>query len=369
MQSINERLRALYHVHQQGINAIYDRVKGGEANLDGPHLLHCWEEEYTGAQYKLFFLGQENNTWNGPETDVDGQIGFYEWFEHGKDYNSTYWLAVHYFNELIQGSDTNRLGFVASNVSKYCSQQGKAIKEWEMELVVKEANLLPGELSILQPDIVLFLSGPYYDKAIQLQLGEDVAFEPLVDGIASRELARVSHPLLPPHAYRTYHPGHLSRGKKNNYLQLIAATIKNYDINLVMATYRHLMWELSAEFDLTMEEPGGFPGNASDGFYFYPPQWQWCAIGFEFENNGAGSHFIGICRRESNTPIPETVKTELQDRLPASGDGTAYWPWWQWYDEKDWGEKTMTEILSGEMKVKVRVILHQILRALDAAAI
>ena len=61
MHSINDRLLQLYQEKQKGIDAIYARVKNGKPYLDGPHLIHCWEENYAKAQLKIFVLGQENN--------------------------------------------------------------------------------------------------------------------------------------------------------------------------------------------------------------------------------------------------------------------------------------------------------------------
>jgi len=73
-QRINARLLQLYQSHQAGIDKIYAKEKNGEAYLDGPHLIHCWEESYSRSWYRIFVLGQENYGWMGPSADIDGQI-------------------------------------------------------------------------------------------------------------------------------------------------------------------------------------------------------------------------------------------------------------------------------------------------------
>lgn len=370
MSSINDRLLQFYQQNQKGIDTIYARLKNGDPYLDGPHLIHCWEESYKKAQRSIFVLGQENNGWYRPCNQIQPLLDFYKEFEHGQDYNSPYWRGVHEFNRAVNGADADRFGFVASNVCKYCSKDGGPVTWEEDQFVVQQFNVLPGELTILDPNIVLFFSGPHYDGSIRFQLGGPPAsFEPVIEGIPASEIARVSHPLLPVHAYRTYHPNYLQRGKRWNFIRLIAALIKGQSVDVAVKAYRQQMRELAVEFNLLLEEPPGFPGNIYDGFYFYRPEWQWCWIGFEFEGNGAGSFFYGICRKDSSVPVPGPIQEELLRRLPAKEGSTEHWPWWRWSEHKDWNEKTLEEIVNGTMKEKVRAIVTDLLRRLDGAAI
>jgi hypothetical protein len=370
MLSINDRLVRLYQENQKGIDAIYAREKNGEPYLDGPHLVHCWEESYLNAQHRILVLGQENNSWYGPSDEIQRMIDAYEEFEHGQDYHSPYWRGVHEFNRAVNGAEADRFGFVASNVCKYCSECGGPVTSEEDQFVVQQFNVLPGELGILDPSIVLFFSGPHYDDSIRLQLGGPPAsFESTIEGISANEIAKVIHPLLPVHSYRTYHPNYLQRGKRWNFIRLIAALIKDQSVEGAMKAYRQLMRELAAEFSLLLEEPPGFPGNIYDGFYFYRPEWQWSWIGFEFEGNGAGSSFYGMCRKDSTIPVPAPVQEDLLRRLPAKEGSTEHWPWWRWSEHKDWNERTLEEIADGTMKEKVRAIVFDLLNRLDKAAI
>lgn len=368
-KSINDQLYEHYTRFQEGITAAYSRTKNGESYLDGPHLLFCREEEYARSTYKILFLGQENNGWQGPTDDIDQQVGEYAGFEHARHYkyrHGPYWRAVHTFNDLLNEATADLLGFVASNVRKYCSESGGRISPEDDRFVAEHVNVLPGELAILRPDVVIFFSGPEYDGSIGLQLeGEKLSFEPVVAGIAARELARVTHPLLPKHAYRTYHPNHLRFSRKWNFLQLIIADIKGHSIDNAFSVYQVQMRELATELGLLLEEPEGMAGNTFEGHYFYPSGWRWSCIGFEFEANGAGNFFYGISRKDSATPVPPAIVEMVRGRLPASDGTTAHWLWWRWSEHQQWNEKTVAEILAGKMKDRIRVLIVDMLNRLD----
>jgi hypothetical protein len=45
---------------------------------------------------------------------------------------------------------------------------------------------------------------------------------------------------------------------------------------------------------------------------------------------------------------------------------TETWPYWFWFDEhKDWNQKTFDEIKSGELKMKIKVIVEEIIKKLE----
>ena len=84
--------------------------------------------------------------------------------------------------------------------------------------ITYEYNILEEEIKIINPDIVLFLTGPYYDYYIEKQL-KGVEFK-TVENYGIRQFARVEHEALPKNSFRIYHPVYLRRRSlENNYLE------------------------------------------------------------------------------------------------------------------------------------------------------
>lgn len=82
------------------------------------------------------------------------------------------------------------------------------------------APMLAAEVEILEPNIVVFFSGPYYDEHIKSSFS-GCRFES-VDGFTQREMSRVHHELLPSHAYRVYHPKYMRiRGIEPRFIEYV----------------------------------------------------------------------------------------------------------------------------------------------------
>jgi hypothetical protein len=74
-----------------------------------------------------------------------------------------------------------------------------------------QRGCLTGEVRVLKPTSVLFLTGHRYDSALFDEF-RDATFERVANW-NPRQVARVSHERLPSTSFRTYHPGFLRRGK------------------------------------------------------------------------------------------------------------------------------------------------------------
>lgn len=74
-----------------------------------------------------------------------------------------------------------------------------------------QGDLFISELSILEPDVCVFATGPDYDRVIE-RYYPGVTFEDC--GFDSRTLAMVKHERLPVRSFRTYHPKALRLQKK-----------------------------------------------------------------------------------------------------------------------------------------------------------
>ena len=85
-------------------------------------------------------------------------------------------------------------------------------------------NVINDEINVLKPDIILFVSGPNYDKVIKNSL-IDANFEALSDKFSARQIAKIefkNHNNI----FRTYHPNYLWRNNIDSYFNEIIENIK-----------------------------------------------------------------------------------------------------------------------------------------------
>jgi hypothetical protein len=361
---INQKLIRLYTENEKKIKVISDHFEG---NLDGPHLMHCWVEEFNNASIKILFIGQEPNKWVGEaQNGLDASIDRYREFSMARESkdNTTFWQAIKQFNKIFNPSCGDNC-FLWSNVCKYSDYDGKQISIEEHKYIIGELNILEEEIKIVEPDIIIFFSGPDYDERIQIQFDNKVCFESVVNEIPIRELAKLHHHSFPAHTYRTYHPNFLQRGRRWNFLNIIEADIKSYDITSIMKSFNHQLKDIGNKIGLDLNNSFCNTGEKFTGFYYFKPDWKYCGIGFEFESNGFGDFFFGICRKDLAEEIPNSIIKELEQRLSDKDGQTEYWPYWKWFDHKNWNTETFKEIENGLLKGKIQLRIEELLRKID----
>ena len=175
--------------------------------------------EYFSADYKVIIFGQETNDWEGPfphPMKMNHLLENYrEFYNEGYcfSYGGQFWNGVSKLKEsltekLEQPGKTQ--SFVWNNVIKIGKVSGKGTPDSQM-LKWQDAwfDVVLFEMLFLNPDIVVFFTGPNYDRFIS-QIFGDASFERL-SGRDSRQLARVQSRFLPQNTIRTYHPGYLWR--------------------------------------------------------------------------------------------------------------------------------------------------------------
>jgi hypothetical protein len=138
----------------------------------------------------------------------------YSHFALGRRYNSSpFWQASRQLYAFLN-PDGPQSGFLWSNLVKVDQERDRPVEH--VEEAVCELGLLPAELDIVRPDVVAFFTGHNYDPRLCstfpalrfVQLGEF--------------LARLEHPVLPFHTYRTPHPKWLRLKKHWNILDRMA---------------------------------------------------------------------------------------------------------------------------------------------------
>ncbi len=85
------------------------------------------------------------------------------------------------------------------------AQERQPILDWQR-------GCLSGEIQVLAPTSVLFLTGPQYDEVLRDEF--PLASFERVPNQDARQVARVRHERLPAASFRTYHPGYLRRSGK-----------------------------------------------------------------------------------------------------------------------------------------------------------
>jgi hypothetical protein len=222
--TINQQLEELYREKLKNIEPLFDF----DHEIDGPIIMNAWEDEYMSSHIKILFVGQECDTWMGWTVDKFEELrNKYIDFKLSKNGNRTvFWQYVYYVNSILNPSNKEGNNFLWTNVSKFCMWDGKSLDWTTHQATVKHFNCLKDEIRILEPEVVLFFSGPFYDDRIKIQFDSQIIFEQLDNNIALRELAVLRNDNLPIHTYRTYHPRPMQSHFKTRHLEIILNKIK-----------------------------------------------------------------------------------------------------------------------------------------------
>ncbi|MDR0544260.1 MAG: hypothetical protein LBG30_02790 [Odoribacteraceae bacterium] len=232
MTTINEQLENLYTGKWNAIHEALQGVSEKESVLyANPHVIYVDDEEaWTRARLRVMFFGQETRGWedeDGSDKTIAYLSDMYDrFFNKGEciRYGGHFWNGIgrlrSAFAERFPDVETQ---FVWSNIIKV-GKKGKAGRPSEAmySQVRQHFHVIPEEVRILQPNVLLFLTGPRYDDAIRFNFGE-VAFTP-VSPFSGRELAKLSIPGTD-FAFRTYHPNYLWRKGINSFFDAILQSI------------------------------------------------------------------------------------------------------------------------------------------------
>ena len=214
------------------------------ADTFSPPLLVGTSVDWSDALNRVAVVGQESAGWDwSPETTRD--LG-YDW--HGGAYHSLrdffvepeavrdlqraydlfdfaaqepvahrspFWRAFrHIGSRFNQGERSHAMAWTnlirsASYVTENDFTLWNRSATDSAALLRWQSGLLRRELRALSPTLILFVSGPYYDRYIKEEF-PDAQWEAL-PGHREHAAARLSGASLPAPAYRTYHPGYLNR--------------------------------------------------------------------------------------------------------------------------------------------------------------
>lgn len=219
---INQKLLKLFESKWEAVNKVYDALQEEEEWA----VLHlaCVPPNYEKMKYKILIVGQENNGY-GYETEPKKSMLFTLDFQSNRYYDNAPFFSFPYsFCASINDCDNEKyskksyLAWVNLKEFSFETSSKKPLNEKAQNIIDNEYNILEEEIKIINPDIVLFLTGPYYDYYIEKQL-KGVEFK-TIENYGIRQFARVEHKSLPKNSFRIYHPSYLRRsGLESEYLE------------------------------------------------------------------------------------------------------------------------------------------------------
>ncbi len=253
---LHEQLKALYASRWEELcNALQTMVCNGRTDVKPayPFLLSLarWEGNrpterwYVDADLKVMVFGQETNSWVGKNDDfgtppspifssdvsMEAVMGIYEdfyasYYHDGTfSYNGPRYGTFHYgFNRFVSLLNTafpdKRIAYVWNNLVKVGKSQGTGFCGSDIYALERaHFSVVREEVNILNPDLLLFLTGTY-DERIH-DNWRDAQFSAL-SSYAVNEAAQVVSSEISIPAYRTNHPSaHLPKGEKDARLEAI----------------------------------------------------------------------------------------------------------------------------------------------------
>ena len=189
--------------------------------------LACVPPNYEKMKYKILIVGQENDGW-GIEDNARLSMFATLDFLDSKDYNdrrpffSFPYKFCKSINNLGDIQDSKKTYFTWVNLREFSFNEAPktSLSKEAQNIIDNEFNILEEEIKIINPDIVLFLTGPRYDYHMEIEKQlKGVEFK-TVENYDIRQFARVEHKSLPKNSFRIYHPFYLRiNGLESEYLE------------------------------------------------------------------------------------------------------------------------------------------------------
>lgn len=209
------------------------------------------EEWYSKADIKIMFFGQEPHGWE-KNSDVGDLMRVYEDFlddnyvmegnsgyfnEDGVGNTRMFRFAINGImscvkDDILRVYPDKRVSMIWNNISKLSTYEGGPVDSFTHEIEHKYFHVIPKEVEILKPNILIFFTGPgenTYYKYIQENFTMDG--EPLpLPSLSVHDVAKlqIKETTL---AYKTHHPNSRISDKYHwdNYHAILADIKENID--------------------------------------------------------------------------------------------------------------------------------------------
>ena len=186
-------------------------------------LLSAVPQNYKKAQYKIMVIGQELNGGFGVRSEpritmldnlkIQSKIPIKRSFSKFGNFSTKFCKSLNKVNSSISSyyvwADIRKFSYYKKVGSKSRAPRIPLNNEVQ-NIIDTKFNILKDEIKIINPDIVLFLTGHKYDYHIEKQL-KGVEFK-TVENYDKKQFARVEHEVLPKKSFRIYHPNAFRQG-------------------------------------------------------------------------------------------------------------------------------------------------------------
>ena len=173
---------------------------------------------YFNSDMKILFVGKENNGWFGlnereksginnisnKDEYLHGLLDLYNRFNLGENYRTPIFSYMDILIDKLRDKKINT-GILWSNLLRI--DCGNDLKD---EIFGIDNNvILRKEIELLKPDVVLFVTGPNYDKYLGDTFSNirKIHFE----NKSIKEFCILEHEILPKKSFRIYHPNYYPR--------------------------------------------------------------------------------------------------------------------------------------------------------------
>ena len=209
---VNQKLLKLFESKWEAVDKVYNALQGEEEWA----VLHlaCVPPNYEKMKYKILIVGQENDGWGIEDNARLSMFATLDFLNSKDDNDRRPFFSFPYkfcksINNLEDIKDSKKTYFTWVNLREFSFDETPktSLGKEAQSMIDNEFNILEEEIKIINPDIVLFLTGPDYDFDIEKQL-KGVVFK-TVENYHIREFARVEHEALPKNSFRIYHPNRI----------------------------------------------------------------------------------------------------------------------------------------------------------------
>ena len=166
MDSINQRLIDLYSLYWPKLKSQSYKFDDCKIKPACPLLLQVDEDRFHSADLKIMYCGQETKGWGSLEScTMEERLERYRKYFLERGYikesgASIYWKAVkrfqNYFRHEVEGKNVVSIW---NNISKIGLKKRKGVTDNVRKLEREYFPVFKKEFEILQPDIVIFMTG------------------------------------------------------------------------------------------------------------------------------------------------------------------------------------------------------------------
>ena len=414
-----EELKEIYRSHYSSLwTEFINKIKSVDVvNCPEPHL-PVYGEFYASSSYKIAFIGLDTigacnlEIYNKEEGHVDllndwktkdfDNLGYLNWAWKYNFWRFIFKFLSEFYNLDIYNAEVEKLrkgesdqikeifkSFVWGNVMSIerfeVTAKGKGVRE-DNWLQIKKASVIFDKanniVKVFSPNVMIVLYWDAPQEWFTDGFNEFKGPEILSDHLWYYFIKDTST-----HIFWTKHPrviAQLNHHLDKIIINDILLAIKNKLVfnsfpgkNNLVLNYNHseLIEKLKNQVDVIAKELSlqfyfseKYFGKNETGFYFFRPEWEYFRIGFEFEckRRWANNFFYGICRNPEVGKISEQVYNPILIKMGKSDEEAfpEYWPWWKWFEHRNWSLQTFAEIENGDLIKKIKLKVEEILTKL-----